>query len=749
MKRERLDSLSERDLLIGMITSDSFCREIAPIIVPRQLEVEYARIVASWVKEYYSMYNKAPKQDISKLYRAHCDELRDEALQENVLSFIEKLSNDYERISNFNTEFALEQAVKYLKGRALKNLSEDVDSYLLSGDVDKAENAITKFKRVERNSGESASMLFNTEEIINTFTNEDSVLFQFPGAYGQIAGKFRREDFFAYVAPMKRGKCLGYGTEILMKDMTKKQVQDLRVGDRLMGPDSRARTVLTTCRGRGMLYRVRSKKVCEPNRNPIIDFVCNGDHILCLRSKYGHYKEISVNEYFTKSKAWKDRYQLYKVGIANFTRREYDIEPSVMGLYLAVLAELYADEPVEIPTEYFRGNVGQRQTLIEAILTGTPKRQINSYETATRSKTIVRFHNKWFAASFLRLIQSLGIYAWMYEDTAHVGQQWGVHYEYALDKNAQYSLYNLYEFEIDELGEGDYYGFTLDKDHRFLLGDYTVSHNTFHLAYTAETAMMNGLKVIFFSLEMSREAMIRRLWMSLSGQLYEDKDDIDIPYFELDDDGMYQVHHKTVSRKAVDVTNIEKKQKALRRLSRGGDIQVVAVPAYSLTVEALDAYLDDFEQKGYIPDVIIVDYADIMAPSEKGDYRNQLDGIWKRLRGLAQKRKALVVTASQSGRSSIDRDVDATDIAEDIRKIAHVTSMVSLNQTPQDIKNGVMKLKQLAIRDGEREFRQAICLQCLSVGKPVLDSKFEDEVYLPYMHKEEQDTEDKSSRRRR
>ena len=251
MKREKLNSLSERDLLIGMITSDNFCREIAPIINPRQLEVEYARIVASWVKDYYAMYMKAPKQDITKLYRIHCEELKDEALQDNVLSFIEKLSDDYENQANINDEFALEQAISYLKGRALKNLSQDVDAQLLSGDVKKAENAITKFKRVERSNGESASILYNTEEIVNTFTDEDTTLFQFPGAYGQVAGKFNREDFFAYVAPMKRGKCLGYGTEVLMRDGTIKEVQDIKVGDVLMGVDSWGRNVLSTCKGRG------------------------------------------------------------------------------------------------------------------------------------------------------------------------------------------------------------------------------------------------------------------------------------------------------------------------------------------------------------------------------------------------------------------------------------------------------------------------------------------------------------------
>lgn len=739
MKREKLNSLSERDLLIGMITSDNFCREIAPIINPRQLEIEYARIIVSWIKEYYSMYGKAPKQDITKLYRAHCEELRDDALQDNVLSFIEKLSDDYERLSNFNDEFALEQAIEYLKGRALKNLSQDVDAYLLSGDVAKAENAITKFKKVERNNGESASILYNTEEVINTFTDEDATLFQFPGAYGKVTGLFNREDFFAYVAPMKRGKCLGYGTEVIMSDGSIKQVQDIVEGDKLMGPDSRSRNVLSVCKGRGPLYRVYSKRITGRYETPIISFVCNGDHILCLKSKVGGYKEISVEDFMKLPQKNRYYWRLFKTGI-RYEPKPNMIPASIVGTQMYRISKMFPDKKIEIPFDYLTTGKLERRELLDTIKTACKAKK-----PGKREIYVMSFINPHFAKSVLRLCQQLGLDSYIYADI--VGKKVWYRVVYEEVRRCKYSSYNLYDFEIEPIGEGDYYGFVLDKDHRFLLGDCTVSHNTFHLVYTAETAMMNGLKVIFFSLEMSRANMIKRMWMSLSGQLHEDKEDIDFPYFIQNNEGKYEIKHTTISRKAVNINDIEKKQKALRRLSRGGDIQIVSVPAYSLTVEGLDAYLDDFEQKGYIPDVIIVDYADIMSPSEKGDYRNQLDGIWKRLRGLAQKRKALVVTASQSGRASIDRDVDATDIAEDIRKIAHVTSMVSLNQTPEDVKNGVMKLKQLAIREGEREFRQAVCLQCLSIGKPVLDSHFDDEVVIDY--EEVQEDAEKAPRRKR
>jgi hypothetical protein len=35
-----------------------------------------------------------------------------------------------------------------------------------------------------------------------------------------------------------------------------------------------------------------------------------------------------------------------------------------------------------------------------------------------------------------------------------------------------------YPIDVEYIGEGDYYGFELDGNHRFLLGDFTVTHNT-------------------------------------------------------------------------------------------------------------------------------------------------------------------------------------------------------------------------------------------------------------------------------
>ena len=75
------------------------------------------------------------------------------------------------------------------------------------------------------------------------------------------------------VAPCSAGKCHGKGTEILMYDGGVKKVEDIRPGDRLMGPDSRPRTVLSVATGREMLYRVQTKYAA------FRPFVCNESHV--------------------------------------------------------------------------------------------------------------------------------------------------------------------------------------------------------------------------------------------------------------------------------------------------------------------------------------------------------------------------------------------------------------------------------------------------------------------------------------
>jgi hypothetical protein len=268
---------------------------------------------------------------------------------------------------------------------------------------------------------------------------------------------------------------------------------------------------------------------------------------------------------------------------------------------------------------------------------------------------------------------------------------------------------------------------------------------TWYLGYAAETAMIFSNKVIFFTLEMTENQMIRRMWRSLMGQPKRDKE-IKIPYFiesesEVDDE-KWVVEYKEEERKGINIEAIEDMQKKLRRKFRKGDIRIIALPSKSASVSDLNIHLDNMEHyENYIPDVIIIDYADLLIANKgfKGEYRHQLDDIWSGLRRMSEERNCLVVTASQTEKGTFKKDIDEGSAAEDIRKIAHITCGLALNQTKEEAEQGIIRVSQVVTREEERAFQQAIVLQCLDIGRPCLDSRLRNQVMLNKKINEEND----------
>jgi KaiC/GvpD/RAD55 family RecA-like ATPase len=254
---------------------------------------------------------------------------------------------------------------------------------------------------------------------------------------------------------------------------------------------------------------------------------------------------------------------------------------------------------------------------------------------------------------------------------------------------------------------------------------------TFFLLYTGETAVFYGYKVVLFELEMTKNQVLRRGWQSLVGRPRKDSDIIIPKFVECGDDDkyLYEVELVEKKKKSVDISNIKNDQKKFKRIFRSGDFKIVQLPAYSIDPEGLEAHLDNFYYyENFVPDVIIIDSADLLLSSGYKDYRHQLDIIWKKLRRMAQDRNSLVVTASHTGRTAFNKDAKEENIAEDIRKINHVSKMIAINKDKEDAKINAVRIEQLAERDGKRNYRQALVLQCLEIGKPYIDSRYANEV---------------------
>lgn len=90
------------------------------------------------------------------------------------------------------------------------------------------------------------------------------------------------------------GKCIAIGTLVLMFDGSIRKVENLKAGDQLMGPDSKPRTILSTCYGMNNLFEIIPSK-----GRP---FVCNAPHVLTLKgiTPYMEFREEKVKKHIVK-----------------------------------------------------------------------------------------------------------------------------------------------------------------------------------------------------------------------------------------------------------------------------------------------------------------------------------------------------------------------------------------------------------------------------------------------------------------
>jgi len=150
-------------------------------------------------------------------------------------------------------------------------------------------------------------------------------------------------------------------------------------------------------------------------------------------------------------------------------------------------------------------------------------------------------------------------------------------------------------------------------------------------------------------------------------------------------------------------------------------------PNRTLTVSEMDNILDLWEREdGFVADMIVVDYVDIMASEMHSDFRHQENDKWMRLRGMSEKRSVLLITVTQTDSASYDvNTLSPKNFSEDKRKFAHVTAMYGLNQdrSGREKDLGIMRLNEIFIREGAfSKSKQVYILQNLKRGQPALSS---------------------------
>jgi len=400
----------------------------------------------------------------------------------------------------------------------------------------------------------------------------------------QIRNPKSKGNVLGIYGPPGNGKCFALNTRILMYDGSYKNVQDIVIGDVIMGDDSTARNVLSLGNGEDNMYKIVS------NNGEF--YTVNSEHILCLKiynvnkiyridknifrvqyydkqinkvttklfntfkesqifleelmRKENDIVEITVKDYLKLPHYTKNYLKGYKVGV-QFPTKAVNFDPYTLGYWLAsgsfgqnnsrfiinhseilsylqgVVKEynltlmhvngnyyLITDDKQtsdtfteilnkynifnnkHIPNEFKMNDLNTRLKLLAGMIDSIA---IYNETTGNFEMTV---YAKQLSDDIIYLINSLG-FGVNYERININNTRKNINYRILIKANELYNvpllnsvwknklIYKKQKTQMNSLysnikvipkGKGNYYGFTLDGNNRFLLGNFTVSHNT-------------------------------------------------------------------------------------------------------------------------------------------------------------------------------------------------------------------------------------------------------------------------------
>lgn len=265
------------------------------------------------------------------------------------------------------------------------------------------------------------------------------------------------------------GKCLGFNTPIMMFNGSIKMVQNVKVGDVIMGDNSTPRNVLSICRGQEPLYKISYSSG---------SYIVNQSHILSLICKHTlKIIDISVSDYINNT----DKYSNlmgYRVSIS-FPEIYVDIDPYTFGTQLCATKTVQHN----ILNKYICNSRNIRLNVLAGVIDMCGMFVNDFYEIVLDNNQKLVCHIEYIARSLGFITKKISNNTIQVSgDTLHeipVRVVWKVtHNNLTKSQNYFNNVSEILPITIEPIGFGNYYGFEIDGNKRFVLGDFCVTHNT-------------------------------------------------------------------------------------------------------------------------------------------------------------------------------------------------------------------------------------------------------------------------------
>jgi hypothetical protein len=120
-----------------------------------------------------------------------------------------------------------------------------------------------------------------------------------------------------------------------------------------------------------------------------------------------------------------------------------------------------------------------------------------------------------------------------------------------------------------------------------------------------------------------------------------------------------------------------------------GELIIKHYPTKSIGVMGIKAHIEKTIMLGNSPDLVIIDYGDLLKVNTKKDKHEALEELYEEMRGMAGEYEIPVWTASQAGRSALEEDViEADKIASSYGKVMVADFLMSLSRKVEDKMSG-------------------------------------------------------------
>lgn len=175
------------------------------------------------------------------------------------------------------------------------------------------------------------------------------------------------------------------------------------------------------------------------------------------------------------------------------------------------------------------------------------------------------------------------------------------------------------------------------------------------LSKIACSAIQMGMNVLHYTLELSENYVGQRYTTILTG--------------------IQTTEHK------------ERKDEIIRKIKQTpGRVRIKYYPPQFATSKTLSAHIEKLRASGFNPNLIIIDYADLLKSSNSRDgLYAELGGIYEELRGLSGEAGIPIWTATQTNRAAIDHEViQADSVGDSYKKVQTADFIMSVSRKTKD-----------------------------------------------------------------